>query len=146
MTFRVSSILLLALTLSWTVLAQTQSPMRPGNWEVTMKMSMPGMEMPPMKQTQCVTEAMLKDPQGAIPKGPASGDCKMSDYKLTAGTATYKMTCTQPMPMTMVGEMKYSGTDAYTGTVTMDTNGQKMSMSFDAKRIGECAGQSTGAK
>ena len=70
MKVRSSSIALLTLALSWTVLAQTQSPMRPGNWEVTMKMSMPGMgEMPPMTQTQCITAAMLKDPQGAVPEG-----------------------------------------------------------------------------
>ena len=30
--------------------------------------------------------------------------------------------------MTMLGEMKYSGTDAYTGTMTMDASGQKMTM------------------
>ena len=34
--------------------------------------------------------------------------------------------------------MKYSGTDAYTGTMTMDANGQKMTMAFDAKRSGMC--------
>ena len=49
------------------------------------------------------------------------------------------MTCTKPTAMTMLGEMKYSGTDAYTGTMTMDASGQKMTMSFDAKRLGECA-------
>ena len=136
---RFSTIALLSLVLSWTVLAQTQSPMRPGNWQVTMRMNMPGMgEMPPMTQTHCVTADMLKDPQGAVPKGPEGGDCKISDYKLTASTATYKLTCTQPMAMTMNGEMKYSGTDAYTGTMTMDANGQKMTMAFDAKRTGEC--------
>ena len=125
--------------MTWTVLAQTQSPMRPGSWQVTMKMNLPGMgDMPPMTQTQCVTPAMLKDPQTAIPKGPEGGDCKVSDYKFTDSTATYKVTCTQPMAMTMLGEMKYSGTDSYTGTMTMDTNGQKVSMSFDAKRLGEC--------
>ena len=91
-----------------------------------------------MKQTQCITAAMLKDPQAAIPKGPEGGDCKVSDYKFTANTATYKMTCTKPMAMTMLGEMKYSGTDAYTGTMTMDASGQKMAMAFDAKRLGEC--------
>ena len=37
-----------------------------------------------------------------------------------------------------VGEMGYTGTDAYTGTMTMDASGQKMTMSFDAKRTGEC--------
>ena len=136
---RFSTIALLSLVLSWTVLAQSQSPMRPGNWQITMRMNMPGMgEMPPMTQTQCVTADMLKDPQGAVPKGPEGGDCKISDYKFTASTATYKLTCTQPMAMTMNGEMKYSGTDAYTGTMTMDANGQKMTMAFDAKRTGEC--------
>lgn len=140
MTTRLRSVLLLTFAMSWTVFAQTpQSPMRPGNWSVTVKMSMPGMEMPPMTQTQCVTPEMLKDPLGSVPKGPGGGDCKMTNYKLSANTATYTMTCSQPMPMTMVGEMKYNGTDAYTGTVSMDSGGQKMSMSFDAKRVGDCA-------
>jgi hypothetical protein len=48
------------------------------------------------------------------------------------------MVCTKPAPMTAVGEMKYSGTDAYTGTMTMDSSGQKMTMSYDAKRLGDC--------
>lgn len=136
---RSASVILLTVALTWTVLAQTESPMRPGNWQVTMKMNLPGMgDMPPMTQTQCVTPEMLKDPQSAIPKGPQGGDCKVSDYKFTSNTATYKVTCSQPMAMTMLGEMKYSGTDAYTGTMTMDANGQKMSMNFDAKRLGEC--------
>jgi hypothetical protein len=116
--------------------------MRPGNWEVTMKMSMQGMDMPPMKNTQCITADMLKDPQSSVPKGPGGpgeNDCKMSDYKLSGSTASYRMVCTKPQPMTMVGEMKYSGTDAYVGTVQMDMNGQKMSMSMDAKRVGDCA-------
>jgi hypothetical protein len=138
MNARLTSIALLTVALSWTALAQ-QSPMRAGNWEVTMKMAMQGMELPPMKHTQCITPEMLKDPQAAIPKNPNSGDCKMTDYKLSGNTATYKMTCTQPQPMTMVGEMKYSGTDAYVGSVQMDMNGQKMSMTMDAKRVGDCA-------
>ncbi len=36
------------------------------------------------------------------------------------------MVCTKPQPMTMTGEMKYSGTDAYVGTVQMDMSGQKV--------------------
>lgn len=137
---RLSSLVLLTLALSWTVLAQTKSPMREGQWEIVMKMSMPGMpmEMPPMKQTQCVTAAMIQDPQNSLPKGPGSGDCKVSDYTFTGNTATYKMVCTKPAPMTAVGEMKYSGSDAYVGTMTVDSNGQKMSMTYDAKRIGDC--------
>ena len=139
MKVRLSSFVLV-LGLTWTALAQMQSPMREGNWEVTMKMSMPGMatELPPLKQTQCVTAEMIKDPMASVPKGPGGGDCKVSDYKFTANTATYTMVCTKPAPMTAVGEMKYSGTDAYTGTLVVDSGGQKMSMAYDAKRLGDC--------
>jgi len=35
--------------------------------------------------------------------------------------------------------MKYAGSDAYTGTVTIDMGGQNMTLSTDAKRIGDCA-------
>jgi hypothetical protein len=139
MKVRFSPVLLLTLGLAWTALAQTPSQMRAGNWEVAVKMNLPGMEAaPPMKQTQCITAAMLKDPTSAIPKGPGGGDCKMTDYKLAASTATYTMTCTQPVPMNATGEIKYSGTDAYTGTLTLDMGGQSMVLSYDAKRIGDC--------
>ena len=137
---RVTSIVLLTLSLSWTLLAQSSSPMREGNWETAMKINMPGMgmDMPPVKQTQCITAAMIKDPQGAIPKGPGQGDCTVTNYKLTGNSATYTMTCKEP-PMTGEGEMKYVGTDAYTGTLKIDMGGQAMTISFDSKRIGECA-------
>jgi len=141
MKVRLSTIALLTFALSWTALAQ-QSPMRAGNWEMTMKMNMPGMEMPPMKHTQCVTAEMLKDPQSALPTGPnaqGKNDCKLSDYDFSGSTATYKMVCTKPQPMTMTGEMKYTGTDAYVGTVKMDMSGQKVTMAVDAKRLGDCA-------
>ena len=139
MKMRFSSAILLMLGLSWTVMAQGSSPMREGNWEVAMKINVPGAEgMPPMKQTQCITAAMLNDPQSAIPKGPDGGDCKVTDYKLANSTATYKLTCTQPFPLSGTGELKYAGTDAYTGTMTMDMGGQSMVMNIDAKRIGDC--------
>jgi uncharacterized protein DUF3617 len=140
MNMRFSSALLLVVGLSWSVMAQGASPMREGNWEVAMKINFPGMEgAPPIKQTQCVTAAMLKDPQSAIPKGPDGGDCKVTDYKLADGVATYKLTCTQPFPLNATGELKYAGTDAYTGTLTMDMGGQNLVTNIDAKRIGDCA-------
>ena len=139
MTSKPVSITLLTVVLSWTVLAQTTSPMREGNWETTMKMSLPGidMEMPPMTQTQCVTAAMIKDPQSAMPKGPGQGDCRVTNYKLSGSTATYTMECKEP-PMTAQGEMKYSGTDAYTGVLKVNMNGQMMNITYDSKRIGDC--------
>ena len=66
MRVRFSWMLLLTLCLSWTATAQSSSPMREGMWEVNTKMNIPGMgEMPPMKHQQCITAAMIKDPQSA---------------------------------------------------------------------------------
>lgn len=139
MKMRVGPVLLLTLALSWTALAQGSSPMREGNWEVAMKINLPGMEgAPAVKQTQCVTAAMLKDPSTAVPSGPGS-DCKISDYKLANNVATYKLACTQPAPINATGELKYAGTDAYTGTLTIDMGGQNMVFNLDAKRLGDCA-------
>ena len=140
MRIRVSSVVLLTLALSWTALAQTSMPMREGNWSVTVKMSMEGMkmDMPPMTRTQCITEAMAKDPQASLPKGPEGSDCKVTDYKNSGGTVAYKMVCTKPNPMTATAELKFNGTDAYTGTMAMETQGHKMSMAMDAKRLGDC--------
>ena len=137
---RVSSVVLLTLALSWTALAQGSLPIREGNWSLTMKMSMEGMkmDMPPMTHTQCLTPAMVKDPQAALPKGPEGNDCKISDYKASPGSASYKMTCTKPTPMTAVAEMKFTGTDAYSGTMAMESQGHKMAMAIDAKRLGDC--------
>ena len=138
MRMRFSSAVLLVLGVSWTVFAQTSSPMREGMWEVNSKLMIPGMgDAPPMKHQQCVTSAMIKDPQSAIPK--MDNDCKISDFKLAGNTATYTMTCTQPTQVTATGEIKYSGTDAYTGTLKLDGAGQSFTLSYDAKRIGECA-------
>ena len=138
MKLRMTTATLVLLALSWTALAQqSSSPMREGNWEVTAKMTMPGMDMPAMKNTQCITAAMIKDPASAIPKGPGQGDCTIADYKVSGSTATYKLTCKQP-PMTAVGETKYTGSDAYTGTLKMDMAGQSMTIVSEGKRIGDC--------
>src|SRR3954464_4664633 len=99
MNMRFTSAVLLTFGMSWAVMAQASSPMREGNWEVSMKINLPGMEgAPPMKQTQCVTAAMLKDPASAMPSGPGV-DCKITDYKLVNNVATYKLACTQPAPI-----------------------------------------------
>ena len=72
-----------------------------------------------------------------MPTGPGA-DCKMVDYKLVGNTATYKLSCTQPVPMTISGEMRYASSDAYTGTVNIESNGMNMAFQVDAKRIGDC--------
>ena len=137
MTSRIASILLLVLALSWSVMAQSSSPMREGMWEVNSTLNIPGMgDAPPMKHQQCITAAQIKDPEAALPK--MDNNCKISNSKLNGSTATYTLTCTQPTEVTGTGEIKYAGSDSYTGTLKLDSGGASFTLNYEAHRVGDC--------
>jgi hypothetical protein len=131
-------------TLVCAVVTFAQSPVRPGRWEVTMQMQMPGapVQMPEMKTTQCVTPEDAKDPTRSLPNGPQGrggpkNDCKMEDYKTSGNTATWKMVCTSPQAMTSTGEMTFTD-DSYNGTMKIDAAQGQMTMKMAGKRLGDC--------
>ena len=120
-----------------------QGGMRPGRWETTMQMEMAGspVQMPPMKQTRCVTPAEAKDPS-LLQSGPPGGrggknDCKVSDQKMSGNTISWKIACTSPDAMTGTGEMTFAD-DSYTGTMKMNMAQGAMSMKMEGKRLGDC--------
>ena len=116
-------------------------PMRPGRWEVTMQMQMPGVPvgMPPMKNTRCVTQQDVDSPSKGLPTGPGANpnECKISDYKAVGNTVTWTMNCTGKQPTTGTGEMRFSD-DAYEGVVKMTMEQQQMTMKMSGKRLGDC--------
>lgn len=122
--------------------AAAQSPMRPGNWETTMEMDMPGMpmKMPPMKAARCVTQQEIESPNRGLPSGPQKNpnDCKISDYKQSGNTVSWNVACSGQQPMTGTGELKFNG-DAYDGIIKMMMNQQQMTMKMAGKRLGDCA-------
>ena len=141
---KTTTIAALAIFAIFTVVAIAQGPIRPGRWESTMQMQMAGspIQMPEMKNTRCVTPEDAKDPSRSLPSGPEGrggqkSDCKMSDYKVTGNTATWKMVCTSPQAMTSTGEMTFTD-DSYTGTMKMDSPQGPMTMKLAGKRVGDC--------
>ena len=121
--------------------AAAQSPMRPGNWETTMEMDMPGMpmKMPPMKNARCVTQQDIDSPNRGLPSGPQKNpnDCKITDYKQSGNTVSWNVACSGQQPMTGSGELKFNG-DAYDGVIKMMMNQQQMTMKMAGKRLGDC--------
>lgn len=154
---RFVSVIVLALFATAVVLSQ--SGMRPGQWETTteMQMQMPnipnlpaGFQMPAMpaqKTSVCITPEQAKDPAGTVPRQSGRGrggkdDCKVTDYKMSGNTATWKMACTSPDKVAGTGEMTF-GDDSYTSTMKMVMSQGEMSMKTTGKRVGDCApGQS----
>ena len=109
-----------------------QSPMRPGNWETTVQMEMPGMSMPATKTAKCVTAAQLKDPVQSVPS--TAPGCTMSNYKVEGSKVTWAMACKD---MSGTGEMTFKGDDTYVGQINV-TAPHAMVMKMTGKRIGDC--------
>ena len=122
-----------------------QSQMRPGRWEVTTQMDMPGMpvKMPATTTTSCVTPEQAKNPGDTIgdPSGRGRGNsnCKATDQKIDGNKVTWKMACTGAQSMTGEGEMVFNG-DSYTGkmNMTMAQMPGPMTLQITGKRVGDC--------
>lgn len=125
------------MALSWVVFAQ--APVRDGRWEISAEMDMPGMKMPTVKTTQCITKEQANDPNQSLPKGSddKNSDCKVTDYKTVGNKVTWMMTCGGKNPTTGSGEITY-GTNAYDGWMKTKTRGSEMTMKYKAKRLGDC--------
>ncbi len=127
------------LTLSGPAFAQI--PVREGNWEITMQVEMAGMsmKMPDIKDTRCITKDMLKDPALTVPSASPdkNNDCVVSEYKATGNHATWKVTCSVPVPLSGSGEVTYAG-DTYSGSMTMATGAGELKLQYKGKRLGDC--------
>jgi hypothetical protein len=130
--FGASIILVTAISISF---AGSGPDMKEGLWEITTKMEMPGMSMPPMKHTQCMTKNNL------VPQSSQPGqECSITQTKVVGNTVTWTMKCTgQGGEMEGTGKITYTG-DSFEGTMTMSmpqTN-MKITSHISGKRIGDC--------
>ncbi|HUJ14832.1 MAG TPA: DUF3617 domain-containing protein [Thermoanaerobaculia bacterium] len=123
-------------------------PAKPGKWEVTTEIDMPGMpaKPAPMTRTVCITQDDLeKNPETTIPKpmnrrtGEERSDCKISDYKVDDKTVTWNLTC-QGERNTVTGSGKITyGTDSYDGSMQMKVGDREMKVTYKGKWISsEC--------
>lgn len=109
--------------------------MKPGLWEVTTTMEMPGMPFQPPPQTvrHCYTPQEVKEQP--VPK---DDQCKVTDLKSSGSKVTWKLECKGEMAGKGEGEIIYQGDSAYEGRTRMQTQGMTMAMKYKAKRLGEC--------
>ena len=113
--------------------------LKPGKYQITSKVNMPGMPggMPPQTITQCMTE------QDPVPHTSAGANgCKITNMTTEGDTVKYTLVCEQQgMQSESNGEMTYKGETFYGTTQTkMGPSGGGMTITtkINAKRIGKC--------
>jgi hypothetical protein len=128
----------LAVVISFVWITGASAETKEGQWEITTKTEMKGMQMPATTMKQCITN---KDP---VPQKQEKGqDCKMKDQQVSGDTVTYTMEC-KSAEGTMVssGKMTYKA-NTFNGTTdtTIKTKGQpdmKMMSTMTGKYLGPC--------
>ena len=105
-------------------------------YDITVKMEMPGMAMPPMSQRMCVKKGASD--QDFIPR---QDNCRVSDTTRSGSRVTFKMTCTGNNPMTGTGDFTFLA-NGYNGQIRLKgkMEGQDIAMTqtIDARRVGGC--------
>jgi hypothetical protein len=129
------SVILLA-TASFS-LAGSKPNVKPGKWEVTTRMEMPGMQMnmPPMTHTQCITETDY------VPQtGQPGEECEVTRTRVSGDTVTWTMHCHgKGGEMNGTGKVTYQG-DSFKGEISMSVvqTGMSMTIHTNGVRIGAC--------
>ena len=127
--------------------AQAVIPIRPGMWEITVRMtSMTGMP-PQMKgimgrpQTirNCVTPEQAREGVRSVLQRESKGKCNFTRFRASGGTYSHEMVCTGQGKMVMTASGTYSPT-SYTGSSRMVMNGGQMVITGSAsgRHIGPC--------
>ena len=129
------SVILLA-TVSFS-LAGSKPNVKPGKWQVTTRMEMPGMQMnmPPMTHIQCITE------DDYVPQTSQPGEeCKITQTRVSGDTVTWTMHCRgEGGEMKGNGKVTYRG-DSFEGKISMSMapSGMSMTIHTNGRRIGDC--------
>ncbi|MCM2266090.1 MAG: DUF3617 domain-containing protein [Desulfuromonadales bacterium] len=128
-------VLLVGFPLFFTSPAVAADAMKPGLWEITTSVEMPGMpfQAPPQTMRHCYTAQEVKEQP--VPKDE---QCKVTDLKSSGSKVTWKVECKGEMAGKGEGEIIYQGDSAYEGKTRMQTQGMTMAMKYKAKRLGEC--------
>ena len=121
--------------------AGDQINMKPGKWEITSSMQMPGMPagMPPMSVTQ--TQCLQKDDLVPQDPGPSEqGNCQPQDVRIEGDTVMWKLVCDSGEgKITSSGRITYQGT-SLEGEMATRIPGQEMEITNQLKGrwVGPC--------
>ncbi|MHB1952068.1 MAG: DUF3617 domain-containing protein, partial [Acidiferrobacteraceae bacterium] len=120
------------------------STIRPGEWKIVTRMTMPGTPFPPhsMTLTTCYSPKQVASLKKWSPTGKNPAACKRTAFHVSGNTVTWTSRCTGPHPGISTGRITYQP-NFYHGTVTThitNPNGGAMSVTdrFNAHRIGPC--------
>jgi hypothetical protein len=130
-------VLLAGASLSQPSMATSSEIIKPGLWEITTTMEIPGVpfQSPPQTVRHCVTQQDAEDIEKSL---PIRKDCKIIDLRSSANKINWKVECTGEMAGKGEGEVEYKGDSSYEGKTMIQTQGMTFNMKHKGKLVGKC--------
>jgi len=128
-----------ASTAAWAQLA-----LRPGQYKVTLEMTLPGAPGPATQDdTDCLSPEDAKDLVKAMMRELASAEsCTANNIKTTGNKLTFDAACNvEGNVVTSKAELTLTGNDAYTAVMTVGTGGVNTTMKITGKWVSETCTQ-----
>ena len=123
--------------------AAQSSGVQPGLWEIRLRTEYAGAShtLPATVLRQCITPDQTQDPRQLLPRAVSGTECKVRDYTLEGGRATWNIVCTGDPIINGTGSLemsarRYSGTsrlEMHKGNETM-----VLTQVYDAQYLGPC--------
>lgn len=129
--------------------AGLKGKIREGNWEYRSQMESmegmpPGMKMPEMTFTQCITAKDVEKGGFASKDGKMPDGCSVKNMKVSGNGASYTMECVKDPKMTVDSDITF-GADSFVvkQKMSMSQGGQtrKMAQTMTGRYTGPCAGK-----
>lgn len=134
-------VLFFLFSIIFSLLVFSQNEIKEGEWEITIKMQVEGMDfqMPAQTIKQCIKkDSPFIEPKQEKGKPPA---CKILKQDIKGGTVSYEMECKENGEKTIIkGSMTYKG-NSFEGNTTIKTIGKEtyeMKQTMTGKYIGPC--------
>ncbi len=113
--------------------------MKPGMYDYTVKMEMPGMpfQMSPQNFQRCVTQADVDKGKQYDNQSDRGKDCEVKNLKQSAGKTTFDLACKDGTTGTAEYTAAGEGMNGKT-VMRMKDQPQSMTMNMSARRVGDC--------
>jgi len=117
-----------------------ESPtLRPGRYEVTYEIELPGLSMAPRTDFECVTPEMVRDVRKVLVREETAEGCSLSELVTEGARATFLTTCADDdgIERTSLAELEI-GAETYAGVLRTELEGRVTVVRTRGRRVGEC--------
>ena len=126
-------VLFVGVMLPLTVYAEGSDELWEVEAKVDMGISIPGMSMPAVTNTVCLTKGGEYKPEKFLQEK----NCEMTDLKVKGNKTNWKVRCSGQVAMEAEGEV-IRNADTLSGVIYVTTNGMQVTQNITGKRIGTC--------